>query len=425
MKRPSLVFASVASELHVGRAREISRRAFATLNSLEAEVSGSPEPIEEPGELEEALSVDADLKVVFVASGGTSRLLSEALAGLHVFLWAHPEDNSLPSALSAREKMRSSGSWRGELVFSSPDEVPEKLSAELRAVNALRELEEAEIIAFCSASRAREIEEALGSILGDGRPRVRRMGTEVLLRAVQEARRPTTVGEATSMLSGLAFEEHGRELEEGLVKGLRIASFVEEMASGGRRTVVTFDCFGLLEDLGLTPCVAVGYLLDHGITAVCEADPSCLILMPLCHALSGQPPWMANLARFSLEDRTLVLAHCTACPSLAPSWPYRGHLMRHFESGRPLALDVWLRRGPVVLASLQVGRKKLVLARGTVRDSGLGEEGLCRTQALVELEGDVEAFLAETGNHHVLTYSDIYDELARAGRRLGLEVAAF
>ena len=165
MKRPSLVFASVASELHVGRAREISRRAFATLNSLEAEVSGSPEPIEEPGELEEALSVDADLKVVFVASGGTSRLLSEALAGLHVFLWAHPEDNSLPSALSAREKMRSSGSWRGELVFSSPDEVPEKLSAELRAISALRELGEAEIIAFCSASRAREIEEALGSIL--------------------------------------------------------------------------------------------------------------------------------------------------------------------------------------------------------------------------------------------------------------------
>jgi len=77
-----------------------------------------------------------------------------------------------------------------------------------------------------------------------------------------------------------------------------------------------------------------------------------------------------------------------------------------------------------VLANLQVGNKKLVLARGRIRDSGLGEERLCRTQALVELEGDMQTFLAETGNHQIVSYADIYEELRRLGRRLGLEVVA-
>jgi len=179
-----------------------------------------------------------------------------------------------------------------------------------------------------------------------------------------------------------------------------------------------------MEELGVTPCVAVGLLLERGITAVCEADPAALVLMAACHVLSGEPPWMANLARFDRASNTLTLAHCTACPSLAASWPYRGAFLEHFESGKPAALDIWLRRGPIILANLQLGRRKLVLARGEVRDSGLGDERLCRTQALIELKGDLEAFLAETSNHHVICYADIYEELSRLGRRLGLEVVA-
>ena len=419
------MFASVASGLHLERARETSLRAFTTMEGLGVKVIGSPEPLLTAEELSKALSGEADIKVVFVASGGTSRILREALKGREAWLWAHPHDNSLPSALSAREKLRSTGSWKCEIAFSSPDEVPDKIMAEVRALKALCELREAEVIAFCSEEKAGELEAVLSGLLGPWKPEVKRFDVTELLRALEEAR-PLSVSEAMSVLKGLDSESPTSELSLGFARGVQMALLIEErFLSGREKSIVTFDCFNVLEDLGMTPCVAIGLLLEHGITAVCEADPASLVLMALCHYLSGEPPWMANLASYDPASNTITLAHCTACPSLSSAWPYRGHFIEHFESGKPVALDVWLRRGPVVLASLQPGRKKLVLARGRVLDSGMGEEGMCRTQALVELKGNIRAFIEETGNHHVLTYSDIYEELARAGRRLGLEVVAY
>jgi len=423
MGKPTVLFTAVASELHLGRAEETSSKAFKALGRQDIELLGSPRPFTSAKELEEALRAQADLKVVFVASGGTSRILSRALGGLKVFLWAHPHDNSLPSALSAREKMRSSGSWVGEIAFSSPDQVPKEVLAEIKVLKALTALSNMKVLAFCSSEKAEELEGALAQVLGPWRPRLKRLEPDELVGAVEGKRRVRSISEALSIMPGLSCEEPTPEVEEGFVKSIELALYIEdELLSGSQGAVITFDCFDLLGRLGMTPCVIVGLLLEHGITAVCEADPGALILMAVCHLLTGQAPWMANLAGFDLASGTILLAHCTACPSLSSAWPYRGQFLEHFESGKPVALDVWLRRGPAVLANLQVWRRKLILARGFVEDSGMGEEGLCRTQALVRLDGDLRAFLAETGNHHVLTYSDIYDELARLGRRLGLEV---
>ena len=420
---PSILFASVASRLHIKKARENSLKAYTVLKGLGAEVLGSPEPLLTAEDLLKALSQEADLRVVFVASGGTSRLLSRALPGQRALLWAHPHDNSLPSALSAREKLRSAGAWEAEIAFSSPDEVPKKIAAELKAVRILKGLSGSRVLAFCPEEKAAEIETVLSGLLGPG-IEVEREDISGLLEALERSR-GLSVSDALSVMKGLEPETPDPELSLGFARAIQMALLIEERFVRDRgRDIITFDCFGLLDELGMTPCVAVGLLLEHGITAVCEADPACILLMALCHRLSGEPPWMANLAGYDEGTRTILLAHCTACPALSSAWPYRGHFTPHFESGRPVALDIWLRRGPVVLASLQPGVRKMVLARGFVRDSGMGEEGMCRTQALVELHGDIRAFLAETGNHHVMTYSDIYDELARAGRRLGLDVVA-
>jgi len=424
--RSSVLFAAVASRLHVERAKRTSELAFSALKEEGVELKGSPEPILEAEELSRALAEQADLRVVFVASGGTSRLMSKALQGLEVLLWAHPSDNSLPSALSAREKLRASGGWRGEVVFSiGPDTLPDELRAEIRAARAARELGNLELLVIGGREVAERLARALSALLGEGRPGVRQLSPVKLMGLLEARAEPLSLSDAMAILKGITGEEVTKKLEEGLVKSVQMALLLEqEVSKLPGLPVVTFDCFSMIEELGLAPCVTVGLLLEHGITAVCEADPAALLLMAACRVLADTPAWMANLARFDREAGTITLAHCTACPSLAASWPYRGTFLPHFESGQPVALDIWLRRAPVVLANLQLGQRKLVLARGRVRDSGMGEEGLCRTQALVELEGDLDAFLRETGNHHVVCYEDIYDELARLGRRLGLEVLA-
>jgi len=424
--RPIVLFAAVASSLHLERARRTSELAFLALKEEGVELRGSPEPALEAEELLRVLSGQADVRVVFVASGGTSRLMSEALQGLEVVLWAHPGDNSLPSALSAREKLRASGGWRGEVAFSRPDSLPKGLRAEIKAARAARELRNMEILAICGREVAERLASSLEAVLGKGKPVMRQMSPARLTGLLKARAKQLSLSDAMAILKGITGEEATRELEEGLVKSVQMALLLEqEVSKLSSLPVVTFDCFSMIEELGLAPCVTVGLLLEHGITAVCEADPAALLLMAACRVLADTPAWMANLARFDREAGTITLAHCTACPSLAASWPYRGTFLPHFESGQPVALDIWLRRAPVVLANLQLGQRKLVLARGRVRDSGMGEEGLCRTQALVELEGDLDAFLRETGNHHVVCYEDIYDELARLGRRLGLEVLAF
>ena len=420
-----MLFVSVASELHLEKAKKTSEKAFSALEPWDIELLGSPEPISDASSLPDALSRRADLLVVFIASGGTSRLLKEVLKDREAILWAHPNDNSLPSALSAREKLRAIGAWGGELAFSPPDEVPRQVSSEIACLKALAELGEARILAICGDEKASELEEALSNVLGPWRPEIEVMAPEDLSKLLEEAPRPS-LSDAVAALKGIDIEHATPELEEGLVKSVQLAEALEaKLYEGGRRPVLTIDCFSLIDELGLAPCVVLALLLEHGITAVCEADPGALVLMAFYHFLTGSQAWMANLARFDKTSNTVVLAHCTACPSLSASWPYRGMLTSHFESGRPVALDVWLRRRPVLLANLQPDMRRLVLTRGRLVDSGMGDEGLCRTQALIELEGDIGAFLEATGNHHVLCYEDMSDELARLGRRLGLEVKVF
>ena len=421
--RPSVLFVAVASRLHVERARRTAAKAFSSLEALDVELLGTPEPILEADALSGALSKTADLLVVFVSSGGTSRLLRTALKGREAIVWAHPNNNSLPSALSAREKLRALGAWRAEIAFSPPDKAPRAVRAEIAGLRALNELRESEILAVCGPEKAAELETVLEGLLGPWRPEFKRLEPEELLRKAEEHTAPPSLSDAVAMLRGIDVEQATPELEEGLVRSAQLASFLaSELLAGARRPIITFDCFDFLEESGLAPCVVLALLMERGIPAVCEADPAALVLMALCQSLTGSIPWMANLARADPASGTLMLAHCTACPSLSASWPYRGVLMSHFESGKPVALDVWLKRGPVVLANLQPGVKRLVLARGRIVDSGLGEEGLCRTQALVELDGDVRAFLEATSNHHIVCYTDITEELARIGRRLGLDV---
>jgi len=102
LSRPSVLFVSVASRLHLEKARRTAEEAFSALKLEDVEIIGGPEPLLDTGSLLDALSGQADLLVVFVASGGTSRMLKEALVDRRAILWAHPNDNSLPSALSAR-----------------------------------------------------------------------------------------------------------------------------------------------------------------------------------------------------------------------------------------------------------------------------------------------------------------------------------
>jgi L-fucose isomerase-like protein len=96
----------------------------------------------------------------------------------------------------------------------------------------------------------------------------------------------------------------------------------------------------------------------------------------------------------------MLLAHCTVPLSLVPSYGIRSH----FESGKGAALCGSLPKGPVTLLRIGgAGLYQVWAAEGVLTESP-AMEGLCRTQALIELSNDdIDVLLdAPLGNHLVM-----------------------
>ena len=124
---PKVLLISVAGPLHERRVLAEAERAQAALKLSKADVESRIFP--RTNELS-ALKREFgrfDEVVVFAASGGTSRAVAELVAGERAWIWAYSRNNSLPSALSAIEKMRRRGVWRGYLVYGEPHQCPKKL----------------------------------------------------------------------------------------------------------------------------------------------------------------------------------------------------------------------------------------------------------------------------------------------------------
>ena len=96
----------------------------------------------------------------------------------------------------------------------------------------------------------------------------------------------------------------------------------------------------------------------------------------------------------------MLIAHCTVPLSLVPKYGIRSH----FESGKGAAISGSLPKGPVTL--VRIGGTKLDTvwaAEGWLKESPSGE-GLCRTQAVIELANDdIDVLLKNPlGNHLVM-----------------------
>lgn len=130
--------------------------------------------------------------------------------------------------------------------------------------------------------------------------------------------------------------------------------------------------------------------------------------------ISGEPNWMANPARIDKDSNELTLAHCEVpmemLKSLDDSVLRSYFISREDESA---AIQEPLEERVVTIARLG-GRElgKMQIAKGRIVKSDMRDPNLCRAQAVVRLEGDVEEFIQESlGNHHILTYGDLISEL--------------
>lgn len=343
---------------------------------------------------------EADLHVVFIASGGTEDQFRRLYPRLPrpVILLADGKHNSLAAALEISSWVRQ----RGE-----PAEIVHGDSSFISA--RLRRLADFQRTRRTLAGRIGIIGEPADWLIASEVDRgavKNRWGTDFLDIALSEV---TGYQAKEAEVAALACEfiEQAVALDgvkETVVRAAaRLVPALKTIFLSHRLQAATLHCFSLIERLQTSGCLALSRLNDEGMICGCEGDVPAAFSMLLLFALTGEIPFMANPAAVNREKNQLILAHCTV-PRHAVSC-YR--LQTNFETGLGIGLSGDFAAGPVTV--FKVGNPGLGSYFVSSADvlPGRPEPGLCRTQVRLQLHEPVGYFLrASLANHHLLVRGD-------------------
>ncbi len=410
--KPIVVF-PFASELH-GKEYylnlfEILRKKFAIYGIEIYEKIITKEP-----EISEALNSYKDFMPIAIAlTGGTSRLIhgfAEQGNIERLFIFAHPEHNSLASAISARAKCERNGIlvelyYCNNVFDPSCDYNIGKLITVAKTISNII----GSRIGIISDEEKMEIEEVVRD----------RLSCEVKTIPFSEVQQEINkIDEA--MLAGF-MEKISMVRIEGARDPLRtIGKLYLALKNIVQRYDIHYlaiDCFTFISRYGFSPCIALAVLNAEGIITACEADVPALLGMVIAKNVSGMSGWISNLV--NIAGNSGMFAHCTIAMDIAKDLT----AISHFESGKPYALTGRIISNIATLISIDRDLTLMAVARGRIKNSGLLSHSACRTQALVEFD-----FIAEDvprlapANHHVFVIGDYVDVVKDIGYMLGLDV---
>ena len=373
-------------------------------------------------EVEEALqelTFKPRFAVFFALTGGVSRLIREAanLIDGPKLLVGYEGNNSFPSVLSAFYKLKKSGQ-KVVLHFMEAGnrEGKGELEKDLMLCRGLAALAEEKLLILAKRLNVEQLRKIWLF--------TRNLGVKVVVKGLSELARTFSEVDGREVNSCLAKISNifvfSQKEDEGLKKAVKLYLSLRKLLNGEQATSVTLECFDLLKELGVTPCLAYSLLIGEGVTAGCELDLDSTATMLLLQKTLEQPVFMANINAIDTERNTITLSHCTAAFNLSRRKP---ELLPHFESGLPLSVRVYLREGRVTLAKLTLSRRKttLTVITGELEKSGAISNVMCRTQAIVKTDKPVKKLLHWLpGNHLVLVYGDHTETL----RKLAVAVKA-
>ena len=337
----------------------------------------------------------------FIATGGTEHLALAALERIAgpVLLIAHPEQNSLPAALEILGRARQLGRRGRICLVGDRADGFEMLDRLARHLDVRRRLTAARLGRIgtpsdwlvASTPNAVAVGEAWGPIVVD-----------VPMSEVLEAMAQADLEEAGTIARSFvaAASAVGEPSPEDLDRAARVAVALRDVAARHRLDACAVRCFDLVTDACTTGCLALSWLLDHGVVAGCEGDLPATITMMWMEAMSGGPAFLANPQDVDLGANTITLAHCTIARRMVSAYALRSH----FESSLGVGIAGVVDPGDATLARIGGADLRSVWV-SDARIFGGGENPRrCRTQVQVHLSGEARAILTEPlGNHLVLT----------------------
>lgn len=389
---------SFHSDLH--RQDVLAQRHTSFLASIEACLGQQIEvaPVED---------YDADLKLVFISSGGSEGIFLNHFSQLRppYYLLTSGTDNSLAASIEIMTFLNIEG-YEGEILHGNPEYIAERIRKILAGEKQADDKKP-------SNSRFSGHVELGGRYGVVGEPsdwliasvpdsdQVKKVfGTELVRIKMEE------------LLELYENEDYSEDIRDGLDFGSsnRLVRAVQKLHEKYSLDGLTIRCFDLLDSIHTTGCLSLAQHNADGFIGTCEGDIMSMLSMAVVRKVTGQSSFQANPSRIDVENNSMVLAHCTLPFDMAESYRYD----THFESGIGVAVKGELREKPVTVFRLAKDLRSYWIAEGEIVEN-LDESTLCRTQIEVKLDDDSVADLLRNpcGNHHIVFYGRHKEEIEK------------
>ena len=388
---------SFHSDLH--RQDVLAQRHASFLASIEACLGEQIEvaPVED---------YDADLKLVFISSGGSEGIFLNHFSQLRppYYLLTSGTDNSLAASIEIMTFLNIEG-YEGEILHGNPEYIAERIRKILAGEKQADDKKP-------SNSRFSGHVELGGRYGVVGEP------SDWLIASVPDSNQVKEVFgtelisiKMDELLELYKNEEESDDLRNGLDFGSsnRLVKAVQKLRGKYSLDGLTIRCFDLLDSIHTTGCLSLAKLNNDGFIGTCEGDVMSMLSMAVVRKVTGQSSFQANPSRIDVNDNTMVLAHCTMPYDMADSFSYD----THFESGIGIAVKGELKEIPVTILRIAEDLKTYWCAEGEITDN-LNESTLCRTQIEVKLDDSYstgDLLLSPCGNHHIVFYGRHRDEI--------------
>ncbi|MEB3778648.1 MAG: hypothetical protein GSR85_00225 [Desulfurococcales archaeon] len=363
-----------------------------------------------------------DAAAVVVLSGGTDRMIYETVRrlGKPVLVYAQPLHNSLASVREAVAALRSEG-LDVKVDYGDLKEAPDRLEDFVSAVNAYSRLRGSRVGLVGRPEPWLLIRRDSGLV----RDRLGVELVEVDWNEMLEEARAVDGAEVSGVVDKL-YSMFGRvEVPRGdLEKAVRLYLAMKRLAEKYGLDAMAVEARDMLReelrDWG--PYLGVALISDDGVTADYEVDVDAIITKLIFTLISGRQSFMANITRIDTSENTLVFSHCTIPPSMIDT--KSSVLTTYFETDKTVAIKGKMPEGIKVTFARIGGSRldKIMIGTGEIINGFLDDPSLCRTQALVRVNGNPLKTLEYTlGNHTILAYGDLSRKLEYFAWIAGLE----
>ena len=330
---------------------------------------------------------DADLKLIFIETGGSENLFLKNFKYLkepYVFLTSG-HNNSLAASIEILTYLNSVGK-KGEILHGDTKYIVNRIK-ELAIINKIKKgLKDTNFGVIGKPS------DWLIASIPNYDEVYKRFGIKLIDIPIKE------IIDYKSNTKSLIFND--KYDIKGLKKANDIYFSLKNIIKKYKLNSLTTRCFDLLKPLGTTACLALSKLNDENIIATCEGDIASMISMKIASLIGDGYTFQANPSRININNRTMVLAHCTIPTKMLSSYK----LTTHFESNIGVAIKGELKEEDITIFRLNKNLKDYFVTNAKILHN-LNEKQLCRTQIEVKCEDDISSLLkSPCGNHHIIFY---------------------